>query len=269
LRDGTVLIVGGGDDQPLASAELYDPRTEIFVPAGTMAAPRQGHTATLLKNGNVLIAGGRIDGRPESEMFNAGTKRFEPAGNLTISRSGHTATLLPDGKVLFAGGGNIEGEKYTVLASAEVYDPATGKYAPSGNMTMIRYKHAATLLADSTVLILGGSDEHDWTGQYNTAEVYHPRLGKFVQTNQMEGKRFKLPNAVTLLSDNTVLVAGGGMKVEVYDPNAGTFISVAQFDEPHFFSTATRLPDGSVLVAGGYNTQPQSTDMAWLYVMKE
>jgi WD40 repeat protein len=269
LGDGTVLIVGGGNNQPLASAELYDPRSGTFVPVGMMAASRQGHTATLLKDGNVLIVGGRADGRTQTEIFNVKVKRFEVAGNLTMNRSGHTATSLSDGRVFVAGGADQDGKGYKVLASAELYDPATGKFTSTGNMTMVRYKHAATLLADSTVLIVGGSNEHDWTGQYNTAEVYDPRLGKFVQTNKMEGKRFKLPNAVALLNDNTVLIAGGGTKVEVYNYKAGTFTSVAQFDEPHFYSTATRLLNGNVLIAGGYNTKPQSTDMAWIYDMKE
>ena len=159
LPDGTVLIVGGGSDQPLASAELYDPRRETFVPVGMMASPRQGHTATLLKNGNVLISGGRTDGHTESEIFNVRVKRFEPAGNLTVNRSGHTATLLPDGKVLIAGGAALNGNKHKVLSSAELYDPATDKCTPAGEMTMVRYKHAAILLPDTTVLIVGGSDE--------------------------------------------------------------------------------------------------------------
>ncbi|MBI1806839.1 MAG: hypothetical protein HYR76_07305 [Ignavibacteria bacterium] len=265
LRDGTVLIAGGGNDQPLSSAELYDPKTGTFTLVGEMAVPRQGHTATLFKNGNVLIAGGGTDDKHSAELFNAMTHRFEATGNLTSNRLGHTATLLPDGNVLIAGGATGEERDHKVFASAELYNPTTGKFTNTGSMTMVRYKHGAILLPDSTVLIVGGSDESDWRGQYNNAELYDTKRGAFARTRDMEGKRFKLPNGITLLNDGTVLVSGGGRKVEIYDPKTRSFSSVGQFEEPHFYETATLLPDGSVLIAGGYNTEPQSTDKAWIY----
>ena len=265
LPSGKVLIVGGGNDQSLASAELYDSQTATFTPMGMMAVSRQGHTATLLKNGSVLIVGGNRDEKHSAEIFNGKLERFEPTGNLNTNRVGHTATLLPDGRVLIAGGAKTEERGRVVLASAELYDPAAGSFTPTGHMTMVRYKHAAILLPDSAVLIIGGSDEHDWRGQYNSAEVYDTKHGAFSRIRDMEGKRFKFPDAVTLLNDGTILVAGGGKKVEIYDPKAGAFTSVAQFDEPHFYATTTLLPDGSVLIAGGYNTQPQSTDKVWIY----
>ena len=130
---------------------------------------------------------------------------------------------------------------------------------------MVRYKHGAILLPDSTVLIVGGSDERDWQGQYNTAEVYDTKHGTFSRLEDMKGKRFKLPNGISLLNDGAALISGGSNQVEVYNPRRKVFSSVATFREPHFFATATMLADGSVLITGGYNTQPQSTDEAYVY----
>lgn len=265
LRDGTVLIAGGGNDQPLASAELYNPQTGTFTKLEDMTSARQGHTATLLKNGNVLVAGSGMDDKHSAELFNIRTHRFEATGNMRMNRLGPTATLLPNGKVLIAGGASGEERGHTVVATAELYDPATGRFTPTGSMTLVRYKHGALLLPDSTVLIVGGSDEHDWRGQYNSVELYDMKRGTFSRVRDMEGKRFKLPNGVTLLNDGTVLVTGGAKKIEIYNPGTQSFSSAGQFDEPHFYETATLLPDGSVLIAGGYNTQPQSTEKAWIF----
>ncbi len=265
LLNGMVLVTGGGDDNPLSSAEVYDPHTGIFTLAGDMAVSRQGHTATLLKNGNVLIAGGSMDDTHSAEIFTAKTQRFESTGVLSINRAGPTATMLPDGNVLIAGGAARSVSGWKVFASAELYNPQTGRFTPSGNMTTVRYKHAAVLLPDSTVLIVGGSDERDWRGQYNTAEVYDRKPGTFSPIRDMGTKRFKLSNAITLLNNGSVLIAGGSSQVEIYDPHTKIFTSVAQFEEPHFFATATLLLDGSALVTGGYTMQPQSTDKAWVY----
>ncbi len=265
LQNGKVLIAGGGNDNPLSSAELYDPQTGSFTVLADMGVPREGHTATLLRNGNVLLAGGTGDPAHGAEIFNVGTQRFQPAGRLTSNRIAHTATLLADGKVLICGGTTSEGRDRTVLATAELYDPEEGTFSATGSMSVVRYKHGALLLPDGTVLIVGGSDAHDWKRQYRSAELYDPRGGKFSAIPDMQGMRFKLPNGVTLLRDGTVLVSGGGKKAEIYNPKTQVFTTVAEFDEPHFYQTATLLPDGAVLIAGGYNAEPQSTDRAWVY----
>ncbi len=265
LSNGTVLIVGGGDDNPLSSAEIYDPHTNNFTLVGDMAKSRQGHTATLLKDGNVLIVGSSREDERSAEMFNSKTRRFEAAGTLNTNRISPEATLLADGKVLVTGGTTKKRGIWEVLASAELYDPQTKRFTQTGNMTTVRYKHGAILLPDSTVLIAGGSDERDWRGQYNTAEVYDMNRKTFTATRDMQAKRFKIANALTLLNNGSVFIAGGSNRAEIYDPHERIFTSVAQFEEPHFFATATLLSDGSVLIAGGYNTQPQSTDMAWVF----
>ena len=265
LANGKVLIVGGGDDRPLSSAEIYDPQTERFTSVGEMAVPRQGHTATLLTDGNVLIVGGTQDAYHGAELFNAKTMRFESTGLPRFIRLAHSATLLPDGRVLVVGGAVNEERGHKVLQSAEIYDPKKREFAATGKMSMVRYKHAAAMLPDGSVFIIGGSDEHDWDGQYKSAEIFDPKKGSFTRIGDPRAKRFKLPGAITLLKDGSILIAGGSNYIERYDPKARAFSTVAELEEPNFYSTATLMADGAVLIAGGYNTQPQSTDKAWLY----
>ena len=264
LHDGRVFIAGGGNDQSLAGCEIYDPGKNLFTPIGSMSTPRQGHTATQLRNGNILLVGGGT-AKSTTEIFNVTTSRFEPTGSLHQNRNGHSATLLPDGRVLIVGGATGQERGRSVLSSAEIYDPATGKFTKTAGMITNRYKHAAILLPDSTVLIVGGSNEHDWTGQYNSAELFNPRRNSFSRVGDMSVKRFKLPNGVAMLQDGSVLVAGGGRTIEIYNRASHSFSTVGQFDEPRYYSTVTRLNDGNVLIAGGYDTRPQSTDNVWIY----
>jgi hypothetical protein len=145
LANGKVLIAGGRgaeeSEERMASAELYDPATGSFTATGSMGRPRAGHTATLLADGRVLIAGGASAYNPadltSAELYDPDTGTFKPTGSMTTARNGQTATLLPSGKVLFAGGSD---------ETAELYDPATGSFSPTGPMSGPRLGHAATLL---------------------------------------------------------------------------------------------------------------------------
>jgi hypothetical protein len=133
-----------------------------FTPTGNMTAPRSWHTATLLPNSKVLIAGGAGPTfnvtLTSAELYDPSTGTFTAAGNMTTPRSEHTATLLPNGKVLIAGGARDSSPdgNYLPVASAELYDPSTGIFAATGSMTAARIGHAATLLPDGRVLMAGG-----------------------------------------------------------------------------------------------------------------
>lgn len=178
-----------------------------------------------------------------------------------FARISQTATLLKDGRVLIAGG---RGE--TVTASAELYDPATKQFTVTGSMLTARYKHSAGLLPDGRVLIAGGSDDRDWQGKMNSAEIYDPHTQKFSATSNLNDSRFKLPEETAQLASGRLLIAGGSKEVEVYDPASGKFlIAAGQMNDARHFMTETKLRDGSVLLAGGYPHNDQGTTETWIY----
>jgi hypothetical protein len=215
LADGRVLVTGGSlngfPEAALASAEIYDPATGTFTPTGSMATPRQEHTATLLRDGRVLITGGYTGdarlGQRTAELYDPATGTFTPTPtNLTTGRGHHTATTLPDGRVLIAGGfTQFPGQG---VDSAELYDPATGTFTPTGAMHDLRGWHTATLLNNGTVLVAGGFTAFPFTGQtLASAETYDPGTGTFTLTTSMHAPRGR--HAAAKLLNGDVLVAGG------------------------------------------------------------
>ena len=268
LRSGKVLIAGGwiGIHSTTDSAELYDPATGKFTVIAKMTTRRARPSVTLLNDGNVLLAGGDDRDSPDggiasAEILRADTLQFQPTGSLHRPREGQTATLLQDGRVLMAGGGNGG-----LIGTAELYDPKTGTFRETGSLTTPRHKHTAGLLPDGRVLIAGGSDERDWHGTMNSAEIYDPRTGKFTATSPMNDSRFKLPDEAVQLSSGKLLIAGGSKDVEVFDPVSGKFLVAAgQMNDARHFMSETMLKDGSVLLAGGYPNNDQTTAQAWIY----
>jgi hypothetical protein len=263
LTDGKVLITGGEVDQSptvanLASAELYDPATGSFSPTGSMSSPREGHTATLLVNGKVLIAGGTtayMTGYLASaELYDPSTGSFSPTGSMTVPRTGQTATLLSSGKVLLAGGA---ADASSVVASAELYDPERGSFSSTGSMSDSRWAHTATLLRDGKVLIVGGTTFNTADRYLASAEVYDPATGVFLATGSMPLPR--LFHTATLLASGKVLIAGGASDPDesletpalIYEPDAGSFAAIGSLTTRRARHTATLLASGQVLIAGG------------------
>jgi hypothetical protein len=176
-------------------------------------------------------------------------------------RVAHTATLLSNARVLIAGG---RGDNVT--ATAEIYDPKTKQFVLTGGLQVARYKHTAGLLPDGRVLIAGGSDERDWNGALNSAEIYDLNTGKFTAAASLKDSRFKLPDVAEPVGSGELLVAGGSKGVEIYDPHTGKFLVAAgQLSDAWHFMTETRLEDGRVLLAGGYANNDKATAETWIY----
>ena len=269
LPNGQVLLIGGDNLFPSTgttynTAERYDPMAHTFAAlTATMTTARENYTATLLCNGQVLLTGGfndQSDCLDTAEMYDPVADTFTAlSATMTAFRCDHAATLLPNCLVFIAGGSG--GSSNT----AEVYDPTANTFtALTATMTSGRAGHRATLLLAGQVLLTGGFD--DSGNALNTAEVYDPAADAFSPlTATMTSAR--VAHTTTLLPDGQVLIAGGaqGRKsidsvtilntAEVYDPVDSTFTALsATMTSARCYQTATLLPNGQVLLAGGIET---------------
>ncbi len=218
LPDGRMLAVGGWrPPDGTGSAGIYDPSTGRW--AATATPMRYGGypSVTLLKNGRVLIAGGADgEGRPlaSAELYDPSNDTWTATGNMMAPRAEQTATLLQDGRVLVAGGAKTFAGKG--LPSAEIYDPSTGTWTATGSMSEARGGFTATLLEDGRVLVAGGYAEHPFAETVGErAELYDPNTGTWIATAGMAVQR--AGHVATLLSDGSVLVAGGFEPGSTYD----------------------------------------------------
>jgi hypothetical protein len=292
LANGEVLIVGGGDSHASATniAEIYNPVTDAFTPAGSglMPTERTYHTATLLRDGRVLIAGGMnrmgkaLDG---AILFDPRSGKFIPTGSMAEPRYNAAATQLPDGRVLISGGASTpavyarphqEKQEEQSLDTAEIYDPGTGKFSPAGkvervfdltsnrimmraSMTTARREHTATLMTAGPlmgqVLIAGGIG--DQNKPIASAELYAPATNTFKATGNMTVARTF--QSATALRDGRVLIAGGTdagdqalATAELYDPASSRFTLTADpMQHARYRHVAVLLTNGDVLLAGG------------------
>ena len=265
LADGKVLVAGGfnnmfdscahGNCFKLNTAELYDPTTRTWTSTGNLNSAREQHTATLLPNGRVLVAGGvnNFGILNSTELYDPATGTWSGTGNLNTGRAGHTATLLPNGKVLVAGGyANCLGQ-CAILNTAEVYDPTTGTWNTTGNLNTARSIPTATLLQNGKVLAAGGFGFGN--AHLSSAELYDPITGTWSYTGSLKSSHAL--HTATLLSDGRVLIAGGtdsngaNESAELYDPTTGIWSNTGDLNANRAFHTATLLLNGKVLVVGG------------------
>jgi N-acetylneuraminic acid mutarotase len=256
MNDGKVLVVGGFNATALKTAQLYDPDTETWSLSGSIATPRFHHTATLLTDGKVLIAGGQDNNLRElasTELYDPATGSWTTVSPLVKARGYHVATLLLDGKVLVAGGTIAAGGIGKELASAELYDPATGSWSRTGSMKSARVRPSMTLLKNGQALVVGGQNFTPH-GDPASAELYDPASGTWKAAGFLPEVRWG--HTATLLNNGTVLVAGGITSAitnaaDIFNPKDRTWTPTGSLVTPRMLHTATLLNDGRVLIANG------------------
>lgn len=277
LPNGKVLAMGGfgggGGGDYLATAELYDPVTGKWALTGPAHVPRAYHTAILLANGSVLVAGGLTtsSGYPVStELYNPATGKWTLTGSMHAGRDNPTVTLLSNGKVLVAGG---SGADFNSVASAELYDPGAGKWLLASNLNFARCSATATLLPNGKVLVAGGGRRaFGLGGALSSAELYDPTTGAWTLAGPLPGPRNF--HTAALLPNGKVLVAGGydgtnGANVLssalLYDPPSGAWAATASLSVARNLALMTLLPNGKALVTGGQGNNYSCLASAELY----
>ncbi|WP_052499540.1 Kelch repeat-containing protein [Streptomyces vietnamensis] len=285
LRDGRVLAAGGitgpqaFPPSAVAGSELYDPEAGTWTPAAPMAGARYGHSATLLPDGRVLVAGGNRlrDARTvvtltTAELFDPDTGTWSPAAEMADARWHHIVAPLPGGHLLAVAGLAATGQLLpTALALCEVYDPRTDSWAATGALRDARYGHQAVPLPDGTVLAMGGGRSRSDDARfdpYGTTRVerYDPETGTWYDEQPLPWTRSH-PRALPLPSGE-VLVFGGADEaaLDVGFPSALRFDPVARRWSPagplrtgRWAFGATSLADGRVLAAGGVSRAGSAT----------
>jgi hypothetical protein len=250
----------------LISVSGFGQTANPFAVTGSMSTARVGHTATLLKNGKVLIAGGNAD-LPTAELYDPATRTFAGTGNPVLTVA--TATLLADGRVLMVGASPLQDDSL----AAELYDPSTGAFAsPAGSLRGIVGPTTTTLLADGRVLMVGASPLQD--NSLASAGLYDPSTGTLASAGSL--RSIVSPATATLLNSGKVLITGANgpsplnFVAEIYDPLAGTFTATGSMASAwgHRFPTATLLTSGKVLIAEGvcdYGYNPRYAGGSELY----
>lgn len=241
---------------------------------GSLHNARDGHTATFLSNGNVVVAGGENNNGAiaSTEVYSPTTSTWSKSGNLNTARSGASAILLPSGSVLVAGG-CISNCLSATTATAELYNATSGKWSRTGSMATARTYFSMVLVPGGKVLVVGGCttlNSNGCGGVTAAAELYDPSTGKWSSASPMHAARGNL--TATPLPGGKVLVAGGInaannplAAAEIYNSSTGKWTATGSLNVARDEHTAVLLSTGKVLVAGGENTAGVTTNRTELY----
>ncbi|HKE93901.1 MAG TPA: kelch repeat-containing protein [Povalibacter sp.] len=254
---GFLLVVPGINtalhiDSGLRATQAFDPTTRTFHRVGNFNVRHDaGGAATALYGGGAFVSGGQVPAVAVAERYDPQTEQWTPAGSMTTARRGHTATRLFDGRVLIVGGVTCCDQRGEVITNtAEIYDPVSGMFGPTGSMSTARGFHTATLLLDGRVLVTGGFRASD-NSATASAEIYDPSTARFTPAGDMQAARSV--HSATILTDGRVLVVGGVQLSEVtdiFDPQTNTW-RPGPTPAPARAATATLLRNGKVLIFGG------------------
>jgi len=252
LADGRVLVIGN------AVAQVFDPTTMSFAEVGPMVTPRTDAKLALLRDGRVLMAGGKPPTDinttlPAAELFDPATGTFSATGSMATSRSRHSMTTLADGRVLVAGGETADGDAGQELDTAEIYHPSDGTFAPAGSAPQIKRLNLSVLLPDGRVVLIGQRDGGLRDGRLanGPATAFNPLTRTFTDLTTF----LTSPGTATLLGDGRIFLTGwwgngwGGNWSGVYDPTSGDVTDAGTLRG--WVPSAVRLADGRVLIVGG------------------
>jgi len=268
-----ILAIAAGIAATGAVSSRASETTGSWSTAAPLITGREEHTATRLRNANVLITGG-ADGHGKAlasaEVYNPKTNKWASAGSMRAARLDHTATLLSNGKVLVVGG-QVGPIPFSSLASAELYDPTTNSWSAAASMIVSRTSQSAILLRDGRVLVVGGislavRDGGLFPSLATDAEIYDAKANSWSATAPMGFDR--LGQTATLLADGRVLVAGGQdgattfRSTEIYNPTEDRWISAAPMGVGRWGHAAALLPNGDVFVVGGTGEEPNPPSIA-------
>jgi len=245
-----------------------------WTPTGSMVSPRDGHTATLLVNGKVLVAGGTNNGvaLASAELYSSASGTWASTGSMHVARTLARAVLLSNGAVLVVGG-CINDCLSTTTNSAELYNPTSGTFTSTGSMVQARAEFGIAVLSTGQVLVAGGCTAYDANGCLSTtskAEIYDPTAGTWKATGALRAARHAM--TATLLASGKVLVAGGATSAsdalnstEIYDPTAKTWTLGNKMIQARSDYASIMLATGKVLFMGGENINGVSIANAELY----
>ncbi|MEM7308529.1 MAG: kelch repeat-containing protein [Planctomycetota bacterium] len=274
LPGATCLI----DDLSPQNAFTLAQHDTVHNALGDNVTARQGHTATTLPDGRVLIVGGDepdmagvLTALDTMEVFDPQTQRFTAlSSTLTAPRSTHTATLLDDGRVLVVGGYNLS---ETVVATADIIDPVADTVVAAAPMSVARTQHTATLLDDGRVLVVAGSSKFDTADilgslaqVHRTAEIYDPGTDSWSAAADLPISDDGIAgHAASRLGNGQVLVSAG-VDVDIvfgvpipsmsnnchrYQPSTNSWLPTANLPGERVYHGQVTLPNGTALVAGG------------------
>jgi len=269
-----LLLYGAGAPAwraPAVHVGGFSPPPGTWARTGSLHHARAFAAATLLSSGQVLVAGGcqapcGHDPEPSlasAELYNPLTGAWTVTGSMRHPRLQYTATLLPSGHVLVVGG-CATADCSTILASAELYNPRTGAWTPTGSLHDARALQSATLLPDGQVLVVGGCGDPGCATILGSAELYNPVSGAWTTTGSLHDPRAR--HRAALLPNGQVLVVGGAgsqqgplASAELYNPLTGAWRTTGSLQTARCCAGLTLLHTGQVLAIGGFDQTGVST----------
>lgn len=286
LDDGRVLVAGGYIRyRVFPQSEIYDPAAGTWAPTGDMVTARAGHGAVQLADGRVLVAGGaeydlkgEASNLTSAEVYDPATGQWTETGSLNVARFEPNLTLLPDGRVLIASSTERPEPRppNPRAASAEIWDPASGKWSFTADMSTPRHDHIQALLPDGRVLVAGGFERTISLDRiaHASAEIYDLSTDTWTATGTMTQPRSD--HEFVVLQDGRVMVTGGiflyasppprSNTGEIYDPATGQWARIpGTMSDPKNDHAIALRQDGTVLVAGGVRTLDTAVASADLY----